>query len=870
LLRKIFISTLLFVCCAWIKIDAQQTYVLGHRGILSEGIPAYFGIFELDLFSGSRNLLFELDATRFFHPLETGIDLFINSFEFTLDKQQIYFMEREGDLYLYDIGSDQLSYIKDLTPISTPIWVHFYTRTRQIDRLNDSILLISGQTYGFYNTNSEEFTQTYAIPDFPSSSLAREIEITATRTTKHKDVFLYNGGNISLSLIDINDPENNTVITDYVPTSTLNLSEDNIISYQFDCDSTNLYFLHELQDIQIWKIDEESDLLDLVTTYNYFDDNNGYRVIDIQHYNATPWEDCQRIIDLDEDDSSGAVNIDYNNDSLCVHTDLAIVDVDVELKNEVVLDSVVVYIHDAIAGQQLQVASGNYDVVFSSDTQFAIISNGTTSLAELEQALISARYIDNEPYRSGDIEIIFEAWYRGVAGTAAIAYIHIPEKPYAGADLHMEFCVDDMELNLEEILEAEVTLGEFYSKEGMLLSSTIIDLSIVQELSLQYISAVAQCADTACIAVLVHTLPTTVVIEDINLCEGDSIMIDLSALEGQILWSDGSEDKLRVLTETKTYSYEHIDMNGCISTENFTLNYISSEVVEDLLNVEICNGDSYTYNGEIYQGDTIVLDTIVTVEGCDSIISGIVLSVIDGEEIILEGSTEFCVGDETMIEVISIHAEVYLDGNLVSSTMLFTEAGIYTLEVVDMSGCMEEIEIVISTYPTASIETVDLEDLEFTEAQNIEVGYTGDIVSYSWSPTEGLSCYDCPYPSLISPGIGQYVIEIEDSNGCMYRDQVRISYVEDAYYLPNIISSVAEYEENRSFHLMSNQSTMYDLIVYDRWGNVMYEAERLYTNEYSTGWIPDENIQLGVYVYIIRIGEGLSSIVKSGSITVVR
>jgi len=63
---------------------------------------------------------------------------------------------------------------------------------------------------------------------------------------------------------------------------------------------------------------------------------------------------------------------------------------------------------------------------------------------------------------------------------------------------------------------------------------------------------------------------------------------------------------------------------------------------------------------------------------------------------------------------------------------------------------------------------------------------------------------------------------------------------------------------------------MYDLNVYDRWGNVMYEAERLYTNEYSTGWIPDENIQLGVYVYIIRIGEGLSSIVKSGSITVVR
>ena len=865
--KKTIVIILIF-CCAWEPSLAQQSYVLARQKNNDHDDDQY-AIMEFNVLTGERDILFELIANRFAHSNETGWTRIMYSFEFSNDMQQVYFLEREGDLYKYDIASDELTYIMDLTPATTPFNIHFHTLTFQLDRVNDSILLVSGYTYGLYNENTQSFTQTYVVPDFPSASLPRQMEIVATRTARHKDGFVYNGGCVCLNQADINDPNQNVVLFDYDVTPDISVALENIVSYQYDCDSTQLYFVDVADSLRIWEIDEENGDLSLYDAYCNFSVKHEYALSDVQHYNATPWEDCQRLIDLDEDDSSGAINIDYNNDSLCVHTDISIVDIDVQLKNEQVLDSIVIYIAQPLTGQRVEIQSGNYNILRQSDSYLSIIDNGTTSLLELEQALISARYIDDQPYRSGDIEVIFEPWYRGVAGTAAISYLHIPEIPYAGEDIFLEFCVEELVIDLADLLEPNVTEGFYYTKEGVPLSNSIVDLFIEQELSLIYISGSEQCIDTACIEVLVHPLPETIMIEDIVLCEGDSMTIDLSALDGQIIWSDGNEEKIRTLQEASDYSYDLMDAFGCITTESFSLSYVSIEVQEEIMEVEICAGESYPYNGDIYEQDTYLVDTIQSVQGCDSLISGLSLTVIEEIDIMLEGAMQFCEGATTMIELVSEHVAVYLDDALITGDIEFSEAGTYVLRVEDIDGCAEEMVIEISSYPEPAIELVDISNLEFVETQEIDVSYIGDLVRYTWLPTEGLSCYDCPFPALIEPGIEQYTIEIEDIHGCISRETLNISYKENAYYLPNVISTFADDEDNRSFHLMSNQQVLYDMIIYDRWGNVMYEAEGLFANEPSTGWIPDDNIKARVYVYMVKVYDGQQEQVLSGSLTLV-
>jgi len=865
---KRYIIILLLFCCAWEPSLAQQSYVLARQKNNDHDDDQY-AIMSFDVLTGDREILFELIASRFAHPNETGWTRIIYSFEFSKNMQQVYFLEREGDLYLYDIASDNMTYIKDLAPANMPFDVHFYRLTLQIDRVNDSLLLVSGNTYGLYNENTQLFTETRLIPDFSSASIPREMEITARRTARHKDGFVYNGGCVCLNEVNVEDPSQNIVLFDYDVTPDISVALENIVSYQYDCDSTQLYFVDVADSLRIWRIDEEDGELSLYDAYCNFSGKHPYQLSDVQHYNATPWEDCQRIIDLDEDDSSGAYGVDFMGDSLCIHTDLPIVDSDVYLQNEQALDSIVVYIEQAQTGQQLQLAMGNYDLQVYSDSRVSIVSNTTTSLAEIEQALVSARYIDTAPYRAGDVEIIFELWYRGVRGTAAISYLHIPEMPYAGADVFLAFCVEGLVVNLEDMLEDNVSPGNFYIKNTAQLFDNALDLADPQSYTLIYVSGSAYCTDTACVTIDVLPLPSLITIQDTVLCEGDSVLIDLQALEGDIIWSDNNIEKSRIIEEAGNYAYEHIDDAGCVAREEFVVSYMATEIVEDISYVEICVGETYPYNGLEYAEDILLLDTLLSVDGCDSIIRGLSLKVLEEIDVVIEGSTQVCEGENVSLQIVSPFAEAYLDDNIVGESIAIDASGSYVLEVIDDQGCILEIVIEITNYPTSIIDIVDIENLAYAEPIDVDVSYVGDIISYSWLPTQGLSCYDCPYPMLTEAGVEQYTVLIQDIYGCTYEERLSISYQSGSYYLPNIISTTSDDIVNSSFHLMSNKDIRYDLIIYDRWGNALYTAERLSSNEFSSGWIPDQNVQPGVYVYIVKLQDDTEELL-TGNITVIR
>ena len=707
------------------------------------------------------------------------------------------------------------------------------------------------------------------VPDFPSASLPRQMEIVATRTARHKDGFVYNGGCVCLNQADIDSPDENTVLFDYDVTPDISVALENIVSYQYDCDSTKLFFVDVADSLRIWEIDEVSGDLSLYDAYCNFSVKHDFQLADVQHYNAIPWEDCQRIIDLDEDDSSGAVGIDYHGDSVCVHTDLSIADGDLLLKNEQALDSIVIYVDQALAGQGLQISTGNYDLLIQADSKVSILDNGNTSLTEMEQALLSARYVDTAPYRSGDIEIIFEPWYRGVQGTAAIAFLHIPEKPNAGADLFLEFCVEDALLDVDDLLEGSISPGFFYEKNGIQLSDTQLDLSVPQSYDLYYISGTDICADTACIEIEILPLPPVIAVQDIVSCDSDTVVIDLQDLEGTITWSDDDNEKLKKITTSGNYYYEHIGSNGCITREEFVVDFLPNQTEEEITYVDLCVGESYNYQGEDYSEDIFLMDTVLSTIGCDSIISGLAISVLPSMDIVIEGSTQICKGSSANLQIVSPFDIAYLDGILVEEHMVLDESGIYQLEVIDDNGCAQMYDIEITNYEVSSVEIDPTEQLSFVDPIDIPVSYNGDFITFSWTPMQGLSCYDCPYPMLTEPGIEQYDLVAEDSFGCIYHNNFTITYENDTYYLPNIISPENELDINGSFHVMSNVRVSYDLIIYDRWGNTMYEADGLLTNEFSTGWIPDNNVQSGVYVYLVTM-HNTEEETFTGSITVIK
>ena len=59
----------------------------------------------------------------------------------------------------------------------------------------------------------------------------------------------------------------------------------------------------------------------------------------------------------------------------------------------------------------------------------------------------------------------------------------------------------------------------------------------------------------------------------------------------------------------------------------------------------------------------------------------------------------------------------------------------------------------------------------------------------------------------------------------------------------------------------------------DRWGNLIFTNEQLLINEPSFSWNGLNNnkeVDIGVYVYLIKITDGTTSMISSGDITLLR
>ncbi len=130
---------------AWQKIDG-------------DGTPRYH-MYKYDFFQGNQELLFSITQQRFM-DLNKAFSLEeIHSFEYSLDRRYVYFMQYEGALFRYEVSTDSLIFLLDLTPETTPFLIQYYTQITNIDFISDSILYTSGLTFSEYNINTNTYTR---------------------------------------------------------------------------------------------------------------------------------------------------------------------------------------------------------------------------------------------------------------------------------------------------------------------------------------------------------------------------------------------------------------------------------------------------------------------------------------------------------------------------------------------------------------------------------------------------------------------------------------------------------------------------------------------------------------------------------------
>lgn len=232
-----------------------------------------------------------------------------------------------------------------------------------------------------------------------------------------------------------------------------------------------------------------------------------------------------------------------------------------------------------------------------------------------------------------------------------------------------------------------------------------------------------------------------------------------------------------VYTDPGTYSGVLSAMDGCDSITNYTL--VVYDEYYDRKTAEICDGETYFFEGQYLRKPGRYVNELQTVNGCDSII-----------ELNLR------------VNPISI---VYLDSVICEGDLMvynrdtLTESGEYIEVVNNANGCDS---ISVLSLEVLAAENIRAEDARICLGDSTQLRAAGGRTTYFWTPAEGLSCTDCPNPiaspnqttvykvfstgCLDRPISAEVTVEVLDFPSLRLGEDFQVKFGDDAYLSPKL------------------------------------------------------------------------------------
>jgi gliding motility-associated-like protein len=136
--------------------------------------------------------------------------------------------------------------------------------------------------------------------------------------------------------------------------------------------------------------------------------------------------------------------------------------------------------------------------------------------------------------------------------------------------------------------------------------------------------------------------------------------------------------------------------------------------------------------------------------------------------------------------------------------------------------------------------------------------YSSGVQSWTWRPTNGLSCTNCPNP-VASPKFNtKYVVQFVDSNGCMNTNLVQVVVLckNANVFIPNTFSPNGDGSNDIFYVRGRGLDRVKSLRIFNRWGEVVFEKRDFAVNDASVGWdgrYKGIKPKSDVYVYQVEV-----------------
>ncbi len=198
------------------------------------------------------------------------------------------------------------------------------------------------------------------------------------------------------------------------------------------------------------------------------------------------------------------------------------------------------------------------------------------------------------------------------------------------------------------------------------------------------------------------------------------------------------------------------------------------------------------------------------------------------------------------------------------------KGGEYRINVTDAKNCVTEKRVDLKAPPKLEIFDIALDTVLILGETTRLVANVSPMseINYNWTPSNYLSCSDCPSPTARPVKDMAYTLEIFNDYGCAISTTKKISVLQDRpIFVPNAFSP-NEDGNNDEFQIFLGPTIKFakTLKIFNRWGQLIHSANNQ-ENGAIMGWdgtFKGKQVDPGIYLYIIEIilNDGSSEIYK--------
>ncbi len=382
-------------------------------------------------------------------------------------------------------------------------------------------------------------------------------------------------------------------------------------------------------------------------------------------------------------------------------------------------------------------------------------------------------------------------------------------------------------------------------------------------------------ADTAQVNVIIHPI-NTFAGNDTIICAGGSA--NLWANGGaSYTWSpaittnpSNTANTVATPTSTTTYTVNITTNEGCPSTESVTVEVDNGLSIPVLTNdTGMCNGETMLLQASgarnyVWSPTTnlfFINDSTVNASpsnittyavdfsnACGTVRESVEVA-IQKPTAVASPSDTICFNDTFLLWADGgVAYQWQPNGNLASpsndSTIgLPAPEREYLVIVTDALGCRDTAYTTIYHFPRPFVDAGEDQIINFGEEVMLNPDHSDG--SFFWTNSPYLSCHACKYPTAMPATTTTFTANLIDQYGCKVTDDVTIS-VDGVLFIPNSFTPNGD-GFNDLFKAVGQDLTEFELLIFNRWGQLIYESTDI--NESWDGTYKGLQAPIDTYVW---------------------